>query len=164
MATFSPMLSVGGSIGAIWRIFPLITIIVLFWSLIESLTILPAHLAHSVDKKPKNKILRSISERWDRFQDKVKNFLADFVKRRYKPTLILAVNNPLNSLAIAFAIFILTLGIILSGILKFSFFPPIEGDIAIATIEYPSGTPIEVTRDGFNVLTKAAQELNKQFC
>jgi multidrug efflux pump subunit AcrB len=69
----------------------------------------------------------------------------------------------LNSLAIAFAIFILTLGIILSGILKFSFFPPIEGDIAIATIEYPSGTPIEVTRDGFNVLTKAAQELNKQF-
>ena len=36
MATFSPMLAVAGTIGAIWRIFPLITIIVLFWSLIES--------------------------------------------------------------------------------------------------------------------------------
>ena len=51
---------------------------------------------------------------------------------------------------------------ILSGVLKFSFFPPIEGDIAIATIEYPSGTPIEVTQDGFNVLNQAAHELNKQ--
>ena len=163
MATFSPMLAVGGTIGPIWRFFPLITIIVLFWSLIESLTILPAHLAHSVDKKPKNKKLRSLSDRWDKFQDQVKYFLSNFVERRYKPTLVLALNNPLNSISIAIAIFILTLGIILSGILKFSFFPPIEGDIAIATIEYPSGTPISVTRDGFNVLNQAAQELNKEF-
>ena len=78
MATFSPMLAVGGTIGPIWRIFPLITIIVLFWSLIESLTILPAHLAHSVDKKPKNKKLRSLSDRWDKFQDQVKYFLSKF--------------------------------------------------------------------------------------
>jgi multidrug efflux pump subunit AcrB len=162
MVTFSPMLAVAGTIGAIWRIFPLITIIVLFWSLIESLTILPAHLAHSVETKPKNNMLRSISERWDRFQDKVKKFLEDFVERRYKPMLLLAVKHPLNSLALAISIFVLTLGMILSGVLKFSFFPPIEGDIAIATIEYPSGTPIEVTRDGFNVLNQAAHELNKQ--
>ena len=32
MATFSPMLAVEGEIGSIWRIFPLITISVLFWS------------------------------------------------------------------------------------------------------------------------------------
>ena len=76
--------------------------------------------------------------------------------------LLLAVKHPLNSLALAISIFVLTLGMILSGVLKFSFFPPIEGDIAIATIEYPSGTPIEVTRDGFNVLNQAAHELNKQ--
>ena len=162
MATFSPMLAVSGTIGAIWRIFPLITIIVLFWSLIESLTILPAHLAHSVETKPKNNMLGSISKSWGRFQDKVKKFLEKFVEKRYKPTLLLAVKNPFNSLALAIAVFVLTLGMILSGVLKFSFFPPIEGDIAIATIEYPSGTPIEVTQDGFNVLNQAAHELNKQ--
>ena len=44
MTTFAPMLSVDGEIGSIWRIFPLVVISVLIWSLIESLTILPAHL------------------------------------------------------------------------------------------------------------------------
>ena len=148
MATFSPMLAVSGTIGAIWRIFPLITIIVLFWSLIESLTILPAHLAHSVETKPKNNMLGRMTKSWGQFQDKVKKFLEKFVEKKYKPTLLLAVKNPFNSLALAIAVFVLTLGMILSGVLKFSFFPPIEGDIAIATIEYPSGTPIEVTQDG----------------
>ena len=62
MATFSPMLAVEGQIGAIWRIFPLITISVLVWSLFESLTILPAHLAHSSDKKSKFAIINSVTE------------------------------------------------------------------------------------------------------
>ena len=44
IAAFSPMLSVAGNVGQIWRIIPLVTIIVLVFSLIESLTILPAHL------------------------------------------------------------------------------------------------------------------------
>ena len=53
IVTFSPMLAVEGSIGAIWKIIPLVTIFVLFWSLFESLTILPAHLAHSRDNESK---------------------------------------------------------------------------------------------------------------
>ena len=53
MTTFAPMLAVEGEIGSIWRIFPLVVISVLIWSLIESLTILPAHLAHSSEEKPK---------------------------------------------------------------------------------------------------------------
>ena len=36
VVTFAPMLAVEGTIGAIWRIIPLITIYVLFWSLFES--------------------------------------------------------------------------------------------------------------------------------
>ena len=54
MTTFAPMLAVEGEIGSIWRIFPLVVISVLIWSLIESLTILPAHLAHTAQKKNLN--------------------------------------------------------------------------------------------------------------
>ena len=68
MATFSPMLAVEGEIGSIWRIFPLITISVLFWSLFESLTLLPAHLAHSGEEKTKQPWLRSFSDQWEQFQ------------------------------------------------------------------------------------------------
>ena len=167
MATFSPMLAVEGQIGAIWRIFPLITISVLFWSLFESLTILPAHLAHSSEKKSKIIWIRSLSDRWDKFQSKVKNALVYFINTYYKSTLLKSVNRPFTFLSIAASVFILTIGIIGGGIIKFSFFPPIEADLAIGTVEYPSGTSIEITREGYLKLEESAkileEELNKEF-
>ena len=167
MATFSPMLAVEGQIGAIWRIFPLITISVLFWSLFESLTILPAHLAHSSEKKSKIIWIRSLSDRWEKFQSKIKNGLIFFVNTFYKPTLLKSVNRPFTFLSIAASVFILTIGIIGGGIIKFSFFPPIEADLAIGTVEYPSGTSIEITREGYLKLEESAkileEELNKEF-
>jgi len=162
MATFSPMLAVEGEIGSIWRIFPLITISVLFWSLFESLTILPAHLAHSGDDKPKQPLLRSFSDQWEQFQSRLVDGLFNVVEKIYKPLLRKAVETPLSFLCIAGGIFILTVGVILGGIIKFSFFPPVEADLAIGTIEYPSGTPIQVTREGYLELEKAAQELEQQ--
>ena len=162
MVTFSPMLAVEGEIGSIWRIFPLITIAVLFWSLFESLTILPAHLAHSSDKKPKQPWLRSVSDQWEQFQSRLVDGLFFVMEKIYKPLLRKAVEMPLSFLCIAGGVFILTVGVILGGIIKFSFFPPVEADLAIGTIEYPSGTPIQVTREGYLELEKAARELEQQ--
>ena len=94
MATFSPMLAVEGQIGAIWRIFPLITISVLFWSLFESLTILPAHLAHSSDKKSSVLWIRALSEKWEKFQSKIKSGLTYVISNYYKPVLLKSVKKP----------------------------------------------------------------------
>ena len=162
MVTFSPMLAVEGDIGSIWRIFPLVVISVLVWSLIESLTILPAHLAHSSDDEPKNKILLYISNKWNALQEKIINGLSYVIHNIYKPILFKAITNPFSALSIAAGIFVLTIGIMLSGILKFSFFPAVEDDLAIATIEYPSGTPIHITREGYDKLEEAATLLESQ--
>ena len=162
MVTFSPMLAVEGDIGGIWRIFPLVVISVLVWSLIESLTILPAHLAHSSDKDPKNRLLLLVSNKWNSMQEKIISGLYYVTHHVYKPILLKAVNKPFSALSFAAGIFVLTIGIMLSGILKFSFFPAVEDDLAIATIEYPSGTPLEVTREGYNKLEEAATELESQ--
>ena len=162
MVTFSPMLAVEGEIGSIWRIFPLVVISVLVWSLIESLTILPAHLAHSSEEEPKNSALLYISTKWNILQGKIVNGLAYVTHHIYKPILFKAVSNPFSALSFAAGVFVLTIGIMLSGILKFSFFPAVEDDLAIATIEYPSGTPIEVTREGFDKLEEAATILESQ--
>ena len=162
MVTFSPMLAVEGDIGSIWRIFPLVVISVLIWSLIESLTILPAHLAHSSDKKPRNRTLLFISNKWDLVQEKIIASLSHVTHNVYKPVLLKAVTNPFSALTFAAGIFILTIGIMLSGILKFSFFPAVEDDLAIATIEYPSGTPIDITRRGYTKLEEAAKILEDQ--
>ena len=162
MVTFSPMLAVEGDIGSIWRIFPLVVISVLIWSLIESLTILPAHLAHSSDKKPRNRTLLFISNKWDLVQEKIIASLSHVTHNIYKPVLLKAVTNPFSALTFAAGIFILTIGIMLSGILKFSFFPAVEDDLAIATIEYPSGTPIDITSRGYTKLEEAAKILEDQ--
>ena len=162
MVTFSPMLAVEGDIGSIWRIFPLVVISVLIWSLIESLTILPAHLAHSSDKKPRNRTLLFVSNKWDLVQEKIIASLSHVTHNIYKPVLLKAVTNPFSALTFAAGIFILTIGIMLSGILKFSFFPAVEDDLAIATIEYPSGTPIDITRRGYTKLEEAAKILEDQ--
>lgn len=167
MVTFSPMLFVKGDIGSIWRIFPLITIAVLFWSLFESLTILPSHLAHSKEKGYNNTYISELSKKWEKFQKKIKNVLYLLIKNFYKPVLKKAVNNPISFLCICASIFILTVGVIAGGLIKFSFFPPIEADLAIASIEYPKGTSIELTRKGYNQLENATEiledELKKEF-
>ena len=162
MVTFAPMLSVEGEIGSIWRIFPLVVISVLVWSLIESLTILPAHLAHSTDEKPKNRVLLLISKKWQKIQNKIVSGLNHVIAYYYKPLLIKAVDSPFSSLSFSAGIFVLTIGVMLSGFLKFSFFPAVEDDLAIATIEYPSGTPLEITEEGFKYLEQAASLLEKE--
>ena len=162
MVTFSPMLAVEGDIGSIWRIFPLVVISVLIWSLIESLTILPAHLAHSSDSKPRNQALYYLSNKWDMVQEKIIAGLSHVTYNIYKPLLLKAVTNPFSALTFAAGIFTLTIGIMLSGILKFSFFPAVEDDLAIATIQYPSGTPIDITREGYKKLEEAAKILEDQ--
>jgi len=162
VVTFAPMLAVEGAIGAIWRIIPLITIYVLFWSLFESLTILPSHLAHSHEKESNIPIIRFCTGKWDIVQSKIKVLLNNFINDIYKPTLNWVINNIVSTISIALSIFILTIGLIAGGYLKFSFFPPIEGDLAIASIEFPLGTPIDITEAGFLEIKEAANILDIQ--
>ena len=162
MATFSPMLAVEGEIGSIWRIFPLVVITVLFWSLFESLTILPAHLGHSKEKEFKSPIFKNINKNWDHIQGRLTDGLFYVIKKFYTPLLNKAVKRPFTFLCLSASIFILTIGVIAGGYMKFSFFPPVEADLAIAALEYPAGTPMEVTREGYIELEKAARILENQ--
>ena len=82
MVTFSPMLSVAGNVGQIWRIIPLITIVVLIFSLIESLTILPAHLGHLKDRDNKNKKTKNIIiVKWEKLQNFLRRGIQNFVEK-----------------------------------------------------------------------------------
>ena len=157
MVTFSPMILVEGAIGKIWKIIPVVTIVVLFFSLIESLTILPAHLAHMKvdDNKKENKFLAW----WSKIQLGIHNWLQSFIKNRYIPFLELALRNRGNTVAIAISIFILTVGLVASGFIRFNFFPPLEADIVIAGVEYPEGTPVSLTKSGLEQVEKSAFRL-----
>ena len=157
MVTFSPMILVEGALGKVWRIIPVVTIVVLIFSLIESLTILPAHLAHLKEDSPaKNNFF---SKWWNGLQQGIHNGLQMFIKNTYTPVLEWALKNRATTISIAISTFILSLGIVASGFLKFNFFPPLEADIVIATVEYPEGTPVSITKQGLERIEESAFKL-----
>ena len=157
MVTFSPMILVEGALGKIWKIIPVVTILVLMFSLIESLTILPAHLAHMNINEAKKK--NRFSQWWSDIQTGIHNWLQGFIKNKYTPVLELALKNRGNTVAIAISIFILTVGLVASGFIRFNFFPPLEADIVIAGVEYPEGTPVSLTKVGLDQIEKSAYKL-----
>jgi len=157
MVTFSPMILVEGALGKIWKIIPVVTILVLMFSLIESLTILPAHLAHMKINEAKKK--NRFSQWWSDIQMGIHNWLQGFIKNKYTPVLELALKNRGNTVAIAISIFILTVGLVASGFIRFNFFPPLEADIVIAGVEYPEGTPVSLTKVGLDQIEKSAYRL-----
>ena len=163
IAAFSPMLSVAGNIGQIWRIIPLVTIIVLVFSLIESMAILPAHLGHIDDERlSRFRIINVLSQRWGKIQDKIKSRLDNFINEKYKPFLAWTLNRNGTTLAASAGVFILTIGLIAGGWIKFVFFPPLEADLVNGTISYPDGSPIRMSMDGLGVIESSAQKLKKQ--
>jgi len=157
MVTFSPMILVEGAMGKIWRIIPVVTILVLMFSLIESLTILPAHLAHMKDDSDTKD--NRFFEWWARVQLVIHNGLQTFIKNTYEPILRWSLLHRANTIAIAISIFILTVGVVSSGFLRFSFFPPLEADIVIAGVEYPEGTPVSITKNGLDRVEESAYRL-----
>ena len=163
MTTFSPMLSGAGNVGQIWRIIPLVTIAVLVFSLIESLTILPAHLAHSkTDSNSSFKFLNKISYKWESIQSKIKDWLNWVINKRYKPFLKLCIENKWTTISSSISVLLLTVGILISGWMKFVFFPPLEADLINALITYPEGTPIEKTIEGLKAIESSAMQLESQ--
>jgi len=163
IATFSPMLFVEGSVGRIWRIIPLVVIPTLIWSLIESLTILPSHLAHMKTKKSKIKFLERISTKWDKFQSKIDYALKGFIRNQYQPLLIKSIKNPFLTISIFIFILLINIGLIGGGWLKFSFFPPVEAEVIMVDVTFPLGTPIDITNNAIDRIQKAATITDEYF-
>lgn len=141
---FSPLLFVPGIAGKFFRVMPVIVISVLTISVLESLFILPAHLAHPMPAWlrvvlfPYLWVMRWLTrlEMPRRLQRHVDTF--------YLPILKKALGWRYFTLACALAIGIVTAGFVV-GRLPFTFLPKIEGDVISAQLKMPGGTPIGET-------------------
>jgi len=161
IAAFSPLLNVEGYTGKIMRVIPLVVITTLFFSLIESLLVLPSHLAH-MEVEPGQESRRGIPGAWRRFQDFFTRGLARVIDRTYRPTLDFALRWRYLSVAIALTLLLVTVGWVGGGRLKFTFFPPVEADYAAAMLTMPFGTPAEVTTAAVGRMEQAALELARE--
>lgn len=161
VTAFLPMFMVSGVSGKIWAQIPWVVVPVLLISTIESKLILPSHLAtlKARGEKDTTGFLGLVN----RAQHRISDGLDWVAGHWYQPLVKLAVRWRYNVLAIFIAIFILTAGLMASGIVKFEFFPKVEGDVLVAKLLMPEGVPVEVTREAVAALDKGARQLATEF-
>jgi multidrug efflux pump subunit AcrB len=145
IVAFIPLLYVGGIMGKFIQILPTVVIACLSVSLVECMILLPAHLSHLPDPNVKNGRLNPVARRLESVHRATSRGMEWFVARIYKPFLSRALNYRYISLCTAVSVLLLAIGVIRGGILKFEVFPEIDGFVMTATVEFPDGTPPEVT-------------------
>jgi len=153
MAAFAPLLFVTGTFGQILGAVPIVVIAVLSMSLLEAFFILPAHLAHGGNwsRWPLDVMQNAIASRIQRFRD---NILA--------PMIAGAVRFRYLTLIAGFGLLILAGSLMATGAVRFIFFPALESDSIRATMEFPIGTPFEVTSAAAQKLITAAKAVNQE--
>lgn len=162
IVAFVPLLYVGGIMGKFIAIMPVVVIACLAVSLVECLLMLPAHLSHLPDMNKTNDQLNPLTRRLERIHRVTSNGMEWFIQNIYKPVLSKVLYWRYVSLCVAISILLMSVGFIVSGILKFEVMPEIDGYIMTASVEYPSGTPVDVTADTLASIEAALLRLNEQ--
>ena len=138
VAVFMPLLTMEGDIGKIMRVMPVGVITALSVSLVEAFLILPHHLRHSLGKIPKQPT---------RVRAAINRFVAWFTEEVYGPVLDWSVRRPLIPLAGLVMLFLVSVGLLVSGHLRFQLFPELDGDFLVAQVELPAGTDVDRTQE-----------------
>ncbi len=135
---FSTFFFLEGGLGDRAADIAFVVIATLLISLVEAMFILPAHIAHSKAlKTPVNK------HGWlERHSERILFWLRDKV---YAPVLQFSMRNTLIVIAVATALFFITIGAIRGNVIKTTFFPIIELDNIQVTLEMPAGTRDYIT-------------------
>ncbi|MEW7980298.1 MAG: efflux RND transporter permease subunit [Candidatus Sedimenticola endophacoides] len=154
VSVFGPLAFLSGHMGKVLQFIPMVLLLVLTVSLIEAFLILPHHLAHSLRRHEGQP--GAFRQRFDqglhRFRDHTLGHLVDrAIRQRYW------------FLGSAIALFIVSIGMLAGGKLKFQTFPDIEGDIIEARLLLPQGTPLAHTEAVVERIVEAARAMDATF-
>jgi multidrug efflux pump subunit AcrB/ribosome modulation factor len=156
IVAFLPLLFLPGPEGKLMQAIPIVVILTLIFSLIESLYILPAHLSSNkatVNKKDNVliKIQNIFSKNIDRFIDRI-----------YQPLLIKSLHNK-GLVVIGFSlVFVLFMVMVSTGWMRVALFSAIEADVVIASVAFPEGSPRHKTEMAIKQLMTAANQLTEE--
>lgn len=146
VAAFLPLFTVKGIIGEIISAIPLVVVAVLIASLLEVFLILPAHLAHfggKDDAKP-SRFRVWFDSKFNAFRDgPFRNFVH------------FAVNWRMATIAIAFGMLMVSIGMMAGGRVNFVFFSSPEADIAFGNVIMAPGTSRGQTQEMLVELERA---------
>lgn len=138
VVAFLPLSFIPGTMGKIWKVIPLVVITVFLISWVESLLILPGHLAH-INRRPAG---RSIS-RLQRWQQRFTDHVARFINRVYGPFLELCLRWRALTVALCLAALVVVISYALSGRIGMILMSRVESDQAEVTAVLPVGSPMD---------------------
>lgn len=136
IVAFAPLALVPGVMGKVWRVIPVVVILVFLFSWLESLLILPSHLAHS-KKNGSNPVTRFLGDLQQAFGRKV----LYGIHHIYGPLLEKTLQVRYLTAALLLAVLITTAGYVKSGRIRMILSPRVESDQTVATATLPYGSP-----------------------
>lgn len=199
-AAFLPFLLAPGIYGQVQSIIATVVMCCLFFSLVESQLVLPAHLGHRHAEAPAAEVglmlipivgILLLEIAWDLrsylafaiattsvlyawhwhggfdvvarslivLQARFSGWLERMIRSRFRALVAAAIDQRYVTAACAAAALVVILGVLASGRLPFSFFPPLEADQVTAKLTMPLGTSARHTQAAVLNLEGTAQRL-----
>lgn len=163
MVAFYPLMMITGFMGNFFRNIPMIVIPVLFFSLVESKLVLPAHLKHCTHLGDTIK-KQGIFSRFQRiFADGLENFILKF----YRPFLNLALENRYISIAGFLGFLLIFVALVFGERIGFRRFLSVPDDTTKVFLKMPAGTTFEQTHEKIKIIEaialKMKDEINERF-
>jgi len=159
---FMPLSFVPGVMGKFISIVPVVVVSALIISLVECLFLLPAHLNHLPDLYKEAHSGSRLTRTIRRWRWSISEGLEWFVGHAYGPFIEQAIRWRYITLAVAIFVVFFTLGLARGGFVKFDVFPTADANDIIAQIEFPAGTPVEVSRRAVEETKAALERLNER--
>jgi multidrug efflux pump subunit AcrB len=156
VAAFLPLAFIPGMMGKTWGVVPAVVITVFLISWLESLLILPSHLAHT-RSEPSSGVTAWLHRGQQAFSRK----LGVFIEKVYGPFLDFALRHRLLFLSIGLATLFGILGYVKGGHIGFVLMPRVEADESVVTAVLPYGSPIENLRSVRDHLENAARSITR---
>ncbi|MHC5114214.1 MAG: efflux RND transporter permease subunit [Planctomycetota bacterium] len=157
IVAFLPLTFVTGQIGDLLGALPWVVACALIMSLVESVLILPSHMAHSLKHRDKRHAGRrpSIFERFEAWRDRM---IFERIVPAYAWVLGWCLRFRYVSLCFAFMTLIISLGMVAGGRIQFTFIPASDSETVIADVRMPIGTAIDETKEIMQRLENAAAQ------
>ncbi|WP_320837217.1 efflux RND transporter permease subunit [Zhongshania sp.] len=133
-----------------------VVLVALSFSLIDSLLILPAHLAHMKPEQP----ARTFYLKWlEQARHAVAKSLKTVTQKIYQPMLNRCLDNRGMTIASFLALFFMVSSLLLGGWMRTSFFPNVPMDLIEASFTVKDGTPYRQVEELGLRVEAAAQQL-----
>ena len=159
MAAFAPMLFIGGVVAGFQEAIAVVVILCLFFSLIESKLILPAHLVGMKIGGVSQSRFKFIGK----MQAKVDRGLKQFIANKYQPALAYCLKRRYLTVSFFLGLLIIAGGAVNSGIAKFEFFPNVPSDTVRAEVIVYDGTSASSMADILTTIESAAYRVDESY-